>query len=136
VMGRMLHVDEQAASRGRRVVGGPLGYPALYDFHLAVSQRVLAPWHRRWFAPLWDDLPVNRALVRLMGDNAGIVLLGFVEQFGEPGHDEAALGLGRLVATLTMLLKDGPHVLVVADLVGLGFLFRGLGQNLEPRQKQ
>ena len=39
-----------------------------------------------------------------------------LEQVGVRGHDKPAQRLRRLVAALAMLLKDRPHLLVIADL--------------------
>src|SRR5207237_9629081 len=103
---------------GRRVGLRALGDPLLDEVDLVGGERILAARHLRRFAVVAGDLLDDKALVGLAGDDAGFVGVALVEQLLVVGHDEAALGLGGLMATLAVLLEKRADVLVLADDLG------------------
>ena len=58
----------------------------------------------------------EQTLLRFAGNDARQFAIPSFEEVGEGGHHEPTTRLCRLVAPLTLLLKNRPDVLVVADL--------------------
>src|ERR1700752_3162641 len=102
----MLHVDN-IPRRWRAIVAPTLGDPALDQLHLTSRQRLLAARHRRWFPHSTGNLGDNQAFADLSGHDPRLVVIALLEQVGVASHDQAAFGLGRLVAALAVLLENG-----------------------------
>ena len=60
------------------------------------------------------------AVVRLTGNDCWLFTFTRLHQQFERRHLIRAAGLGRLMTSLAMCLKDGSHLSVEADLVGVG----------------
>src|SRR5262249_20054933 len=69
------------------------------------------------------DLLENQALGELTGNDPRLVAVAGFQQGSIIRHDETALILGGLMATLAMLLKNGPNLAVIADCLCRIFVF-------------
>src|SRR6202030_2645987 len=81
-----------------------------------LGQRIAGLRHFWGLALLGKELLDDGAFVRLSWDDAESVGLGFLQQIRMAGHDVLAAGLGRLMAALAVLRKDGTNLPVIADL--------------------
>ena len=104
----------------RSVISGSLGDPALDQIPLQRMQRGLSLRHLRLPVFPWGDELQQVALLRAPGRHCRAVFRTR-EELREVRHDVVALGLGRLVAALTLRLKDRAQLPVVAHrLCGAG----------------
>ncbi len=100
------------------------------------GQGILAARHGGRLAVLRHDLRDEETFVGIAGDDAGLLVIALLEQVGVIGQQIIALGLGRLVAALALLLKDRADVADVADLVGEFRLFLFVPVESGPAERQ
>src|SRR5207247_654230 len=97
-----------AKIRGRRIVLGALGDPALDDLDVMFTERRFVLRHPWRFLAARQDLFQQKALARLPGHDPRPIAFALLEEIGVAGHHEVPLGLRRLMAALALLLEDRP----------------------------
>ncbi|NDD39357.1 MAG: WD40 repeat domain-containing protein, partial [Verrucomicrobia bacterium] len=117
---RMIHVVTLLRI-GRRVIHRALRDPTADQLDFYFVQR-LAPLGHLGLAVLGCDELEEVGFLRRLRDDGGEFGLARLHEQAHLGHHILTARLGRLMATLTVRLKNGADVLVITDLLG----WRGL----------